>query len=162
MLLYIFNKTESDDVIRKDAEIFFSPVLLIMNSESNTLKTKALSLLNIFLSTIKKQENDQMDSSLEDEKNAKGFIESLDSLVKTYWSKLEPNKLFISLNIVAKQRPELITSDIKELIVKKVEETASKFRYNVELKNTLFTFFEYLDGDRGKMFLNERLGSLWY
>ena len=75
---------------------------------------------------------------------------------------MEPSKIFISLNLIAKQKPSLITEYIKELIVEKVEEYQSKFRYNSELKNTLFTLFEYLDGDQGKVFLNKRLGFLWY
>ena len=73
---------------------------------------------------------------------------------------MEPNKLFISLNLIAKQKPDLITRELKELIVDKVEESQSKFRYNVELKNILFTFFEYLDGDQGKVYLNERLNVI--
>jgi hypothetical protein len=53
MLSYILNKTESNEVILKDAEIFFGSILLLMANESNTLKTKALSILNIFLNIVK-------------------------------------------------------------------------------------------------------------
>jgi hypothetical protein len=86
----------------------------------------------------------------------------VENLVKTYWPKLEPNKIFVCLNLIAKQKPDLITKNLKSLIIDKVQESQSKFRYNVELKNILFTFFEYLDGDQGKVYLNEQLGFLWY
>jgi hypothetical protein len=56
----------------------------------------------------------------------------------------------------------LINEELKELIMDKVEEFQSKFRYNVELKNTLYTLFEYMDGEQGKYTLNKRLGFLCY
>lgn len=80
--------------------------------------------------------------------------------MSTYWSIMEPSRVFISLCQVAKQRPSAVSEHLKELIVDKVEESQSKFRYNSELKNTLFTFFEYLSGDEGKVYLNKRLKFL--
>lgn len=68
----------------------------------------------------------------------------------------------MSLTLIAKQKPSLLTQQIKEAILDKVEESQSKFRYNSELKNILYTLFEYIDGDEGKVFLNKRLGFLWY
>jgi hypothetical protein len=56
--------------------------------------------------------------------------------------------------------PSLMTFQIQEIIIDKIEETQSKFRYNTELKNTLFTLFEYIDGDQGKVYLNKRLNFL--
>lgn len=90
------------------------------------------------------------------------FSKSIETMIKTSWNQQEPNKVFVSLSLIAKQRPTLITSSIKDLILEKVEEAQSKFRYNAELKNILFTLFEYLDGDEGKVYLNKRLGFLWY
>jgi hypothetical protein len=73
---------------------------------------------------------------------------------------MEPNRLFISLCSIGKQMPSLMTFQIQEIIIDKIEETQSKFRYNTELKNTLFTLFEYIDGDQGKVYLNKRLNFL--
>lgn len=75
---------------------------------------------------------------------------------------MEPSKIFVCLNLIAKQKCNLITEQTKEIIIDKVEENQSRFRYNMELKNTLFTFFEFLAGDEGKVYLNKRLGFLWY
>ena len=63
--------------------------------------------------------------------------------------------------MIAKQKPNLINSEIKELILQKVYEAQSKFKYNMELKNNLFTLFEYLDGDQGKVYLNNHLSYLY-
>jgi hypothetical protein len=83
-------------------------------------------------------------------------------LIKMYWIQIEPSKILVILNLVAKQKSSLITECIKELIIDKIEENQSKFRYNVELKNNLFNFFEFISGDEGKIYLNKRLGFLWY
>lgn len=85
----------------------------------------------------------------------------VENVINFYWNQLEPSKIFVSLCMVAKQKPALVTEFIKDLIIDKVEESQSKFLYNTELKNTLFTFFEYLDGDQGKIYLNKRLKFLY-
>ena len=90
------------------------------------------------------------------------YKKSIEALIKTYWSQMEPSKILISLNLVAKQNSNLLTENIKELIIDKIEENQSKFRYNIELKNNLFNFFEFIAGDEGKVYLNKRLGFLWY
>lgn len=87
---------------------------------------------------------------------------SIEELVKKSWNYKEPNRLFVSLTLIAKQKPALLTRQVKEIILEKVEESQSKFRYNSELKNILYTLFEYIDGDEGKVYLNKRLGFLWY
>ena len=90
------------------------------------------------------------------------ILKSIEELIKTYWNQTEPSKIFVSLNMIAKQKLNVINENLKELIINKVEETQSKFRYNVELKNSLFTLFELIDGEQGKFYLNKRLGFLWY
>ena len=87
------------------------------------------------------------------------YIKQIDSFIRTNWGQIEPSKMFISLCVLAKQTPDLINQPLKELILQKVEESYSKFRYNTELKNTLFTLFEYLDGEQGKVYLNGFLSS---
>ena len=87
---------------------------------------------------------------------------SIEDFIKSYWSQIEPSRIFVSLNLIAKQKLDLFNEQLKELIVDKVKESQSKFRYNFELKNTLYTLFEYLDGDQGKIYLNKRLEFLWY
>jgi hypothetical protein len=82
-------------------------------------------------------------------------------LIKTYWTQIEPNKIFISLCLIAKQQPDLFSISTRKLILQKVEETHTKFRYNTELKNTLFTLFEYLDGEQGKFELNSFLSQIF-
>lgn len=159
VLTYIVNKTETSQVVLKDVDTFFSSVLLLMSHENNALRTKALSLLNVYLGVVKKIDDEPIDNPNEIKQI---YSQSIENLIKTHWSKVEPNKLFISLNLIAKQKPDLITGSLKELIIEKVQESQSKFRYNAELKNILFTFFEYLDGDQGKVYLNERLATLWY
>ena len=49
---------------------------------------------------------------------------------------------------------------MKYLILQKIEETPSKFRFNVELKNTLYTLYEMIDGEQGKMYLNDYLSHI--
>ena len=88
------------------------------------------------------------------------YRKSIASFLKAYWSAIEPSKLFVSLSLIGKQRPDLIPLDLQEMILEKVNESQSKFRYNMELKNTLYTLFEYLDGDNGKMLLNKQLSFL--
>ena len=53
LLHYILTKTESQKVINQDAEIYFCQVLYILGNESNTLKSKALSLFNFFITNLK-------------------------------------------------------------------------------------------------------------
>ncbi len=88
------------------------------------------------------------------------YSQSVQNLLKEYWNQMEPGRIFVSLNLLAKQKPDLINVHLREMIVCKVEETQSKFRYNTELKNTLFTLFEMLDGDQGKIYLNKQLNFL--
>ncbi len=88
------------------------------------------------------------------------FVHGIQNLLKTYWHQIEPNKIFISLSLIARQCKELITDDIKYLILQKVEETPSKFRFNSELKNTLYTIYELIDGDQGKVYLNTHLSHI--
>ena len=157
MLQHLLSRTESRRVIANDAGIFFGSVILLLCNESNALKSKSLAILAIFLKQLDaRPQEEESDDCVE------MYSRSIESLIVNNWSRVEASKIFICLNFVAKQRPALIGKQLKELIASKVEESASKFRYNVELKNVLFTFFEYLDGDQGKMYLNERLGSLWY
>ena len=80
--------------------------------------------------------------------------------MKTYWHQVEPGKIFVSLCSIARQNKTLITPGIKYLILQKIEETPSKFRFNVELKNTLFTLYELIDGDQGKIYLNTHLAHI--
>ena len=89
------------------------------------------------------------------------FSKAIRDFIKVQWSNLEPSKVFISLCMIGKHKPTLITADIKELILEKVAESQSKFKYNMELKNTLFTLFEYTDGDEGKLNLNKKLSYLY-
>jgi hypothetical protein len=89
------------------------------------------------------------------------YANQIEALLRTYWGQTEPSKIFISLCMVAKQKPDLITYATKKLILQKVEESHSKFRYNMELKNTLFTLFEYLDGEQGKVDLNSFLSQIF-
>ncbi len=71
MLIYILNKTESNETILKDAEIFFGPILLLMSNESNLLKTKALSILNIFLNIVK---NNNYEMDINEQENTYVFF----------------------------------------------------------------------------------------
>lgn len=88
------------------------------------------------------------------------YIEAIESFLKTFWHQMEPNRIFISLSLIAKHNKQLVTSSIKYLILQKIEETPSKFRFNAELKNTLYTLYELLDGDQGKMYLNDHLSHI--
>jgi len=88
------------------------------------------------------------------------YVNGIQNLLKTYWHQIEPNRIFISLSLIAKQNKQLIAADVKYLILQKVEETASKFRFNSELKNTLYTLYELLDGDQGKVYLNTHLSHI--
>lgn len=82
----------------------------------------------------------------------------VEELVRT---QQEPNKLLISLTLLAKQKiNNAFDFNTKETILSKVEDCQSKFRYNTELKNSLYTLFEYLDGEEGKAYLNKRLDFL--
>ena len=92
--------------------------------------------------------------------NLEIYRKSIASFLKIYWSQIEPSKLFVSLSLLGKQKPDLIPLDLQEMILEKVNESQSRFRYNMELKNTLYTLFEYLDGDNGKMLLNKQLSFL--
>jgi hypothetical protein len=65
MILYILNKTESNLVIIKDAEIFLGSILLLMSNESNLLKAKALSILNIFFNIVKNTNNEMNENEQE-------------------------------------------------------------------------------------------------
>ena len=51
---YILSKTESRQVIAKDAEIFFCSILILLSSENNAMKTKACGIFNSFMSMLKK------------------------------------------------------------------------------------------------------------
>ena len=62
--------------------------------------------------------------------------------------------------MIARHNKQLITPDMKYLILQKIEETPSKFRFNVELKNTLYTLYEMIDGEQGKMYLNDYLSNI--
>jgi len=88
------------------------------------------------------------------------YSQSIQNLLKEYWNQMEPSRVLVSLSLLAKHKPDLINVQLRELIVSKVEESQSKFRYNTELKNTLFTLFEMLDGDQGKIYLNKQLNFL--
>ena len=72
---------------------------------------------------------------------------------------MEPNRIFVSLCLIAKQNKFLITPELKCLLLQKVQET-QRFRFNTELKNTLYTLFELLDGDEGKVYLNNHLSHV--
>ncbi|CAF0881111.1 unnamed protein product [Brachionus calyciflorus] len=159
IIQYILNRTQSKEILSKDIEILFGSILSMLSNENQTVRTKSLNLFSFFMDFSKKCSSESMDSF---KKCDEIFTRCIENLIKTTWSQQEPNKIFVSLSLIAKQRPSLITHNIKELILEKVEEAQSKFRYNVELKNTLFTLFEYLDGDEGKVYLNKRLGFLWY
>ena len=41
------------------------------------------------------------------------------------------------------------------MLLQKVYEAQSKLKYYMELKKNLFTLFEYLDGDQGKVYLRQ-------
>lgn len=153
MLQYIFGRTESIDVLHKDAECFFAPTLLLLCQDNQLLKAKSLGIFNQFINALKRSSTSQsnFDSS---------YRKSIESFIKSYWSQLELNKLFISLTLIAKQKPDLFNLSIQELIIERVNESQSKFRYNTELKNTLFTLFEYIDGDNGKLYVNKSLSFL--
>lgn len=88
------------------------------------------------------------------------YIDAIESFLKTFWHQMEPSRIFISLSLIAKHNKQLVTSSIKYLILQKIEETPSKFRFNAELKNTLYTLYELLDGDKGKMYLNDHLSHI--
>ena len=88
------------------------------------------------------------------------YIEAIENFLKTFWHQIEPSRIFISLSLIAKHNKQLITPNIKYLILQKIEETPSKFRFNAELKNTLYTLYELLDGDQGKMYLNDHLSHI--
>lgn len=153
MIQYILSRTESNQVINKDAEIYFSSMLLFLANDTNALKTKALAIFNIFISKLNEA------NASDDIRNI--YSKQIDSFIRQYWGQIEPGKMFVSLCMIAKLKPNLITPEIKKLILQKVEETHTKFRYNTELKNTLFTLFEYLDGEQGKVYLNNFLGQIF-
>ena len=67
---------------------------------------------------------------------------------------------FLNLSKGSSSSEELPPPKIKYLILQKIEETPSKFRFNAELKNTLYTLYELLDGDQGKMYLNDHLSHI--
>jgi hypothetical protein len=179
----LHTKTESTDVILKDIELFYGPMLVLISTENNSLKTKALNLFNSYMMSIKQILNQSEKKQIwyliflsyifQFEKimflvflfihqSMIALKKSIQEYLKTSWIQIEPSRVFISLNMIARHKLNLIDEEIKDLIIERVEETQSKFRYNVELKNTLFTFFEFLEGDQGKVFLNKRLGFLWY
>lgn len=158
LMNHFLMKTESNKVINEDAKINFGSILLLLGNESNALKTKALALFNAYLKITKKSLNETEEE--EDQEFNSVYIKAIENLLKTFWHQVEPNKIFISLSSIARQNKSLITSNIKYLILQKVEETPSKFRFNAELKNTLFTLFELIDGDQGKVYLNTHLGHI--
>jgi hypothetical protein len=51
---YILNKTESRQVIAKDAEIFLCSILILITSDNNLMRTKAIVIFNSFMSILKK------------------------------------------------------------------------------------------------------------
>jgi hypothetical protein len=59
-------KEDALPIYSRDAEIFFGPILLLMSNESNSLKTKALSILNIFLNIVK---NTNYDMDINEQEN---------------------------------------------------------------------------------------------
>ncbi len=160
LLNYFLIKTQSAKVINEDARIHFGSILLMLGNEMNSLKTKALSLFGLYMRNTNKptmleptvpEESSQLNSI---------YIEAIENFLKTFWHQIEPSRIFISLSLIAKHNKQLITPNIKYLILQKIEETPSKFRFNAELKNTLYTLYELLDGDQGKMYLNDHLSHI--
>ncbi|RNA43492.1 MMS22-like [Brachionus plicatilis] len=141
-------------------------VLALERTFIENCSSEILNFRRYIISLLKQNFLEEPKNNNETEKNNSEsdemFSKSIEEVVTKWWNYQEPNRMFVSLTLIAKQKSSLMTRNIKELILEKVEESQSKFRYNSELKNILFTLFEYIDGDEGKVYLNKRLGFLWY
>ena len=52
LVQYIFSRTESDDVVLNDAEIYFTHILVFIGNDNQALKNKALAMFSSIIKRI--------------------------------------------------------------------------------------------------------------